>query len=63
MGVAPYPYVLQQRAKRAKQLLKQTNHSIVEIALLCGFNSHSHLSQQFRQTTGNTPSAYRAIVQ
>ncbi|MBD2112717.1 MULTISPECIES: helix-turn-helix domain-containing protein [Cyanophyceae] len=63
MGMAPYQYVLQQRVERAKQLLKQTNHSIVEIALLCGFNSHSHLSKQFRQTTGTTPSAYRAIVQ
>ncbi|MBE9110123.1 helix-turn-helix transcriptional regulator [Nodosilinea sp. LEGE 07298] len=63
MGVAPYQYVLQQRVERAKQLLKQTNHSIVEIALLCGFNSHSHLSKQFRQATGTTPSAYRAIVQ
>lgn len=63
MGVAPYQYVLQQRIERAKRLLKQTNHSIVEIALLCGFNSHSHLSKQFRQATGTTPSAYRAIVQ
>jgi AraC family transcriptional regulator len=63
MGVAPYQYVLQQRIERAKQLLKQTNHSIVEIALLCGFNSHSHLGKQFRQATGTTPSAYRASVQ
>ncbi|MBW4482109.1 MAG: AraC family transcriptional regulator [Tildeniella torsiva UHER 1998/13D] len=63
MEMAPYQYVLQQRIERAKQLLKQTNHSIVEIALLCGFNSHSHLSKQFRQATGTTPSAYRAIVQ
>ncbi|MBD0267458.1 MAG: helix-turn-helix transcriptional regulator [Cyanobacteria bacterium Co-bin8] len=62
MGVAPYQYVLQQRVERAKQLLKQTNHSIVEIALMCGFNSHSHLSKQFRQVTGTTPSAYRATV-
>lgn len=63
MGMAPYQYVLQQRIERAKQLLKQTNHPIVEIALLCGFNSHSHLSKQFRQATGTTPSAYRATVQ
>ncbi|WP_332996581.1 helix-turn-helix domain-containing protein [Microcoleus sp. A006_D1] len=26
----------------------------------CGFNSHSHLSKQFRQLTGMTPTAYRA---
>ncbi|NJO50953.1 MAG: AraC family transcriptional regulator, partial [Leptolyngbyaceae cyanobacterium RM2_2_4] len=25
----------------------------------CGFNSHSHLSKQFRQFTGITPKAYR----
>ncbi len=47
----------------AKQLLKQTSRSIVEVALLCGFSSHSHLSKQFRQATGTTPSAYRASVQ
>ncbi|WP_416669747.1 helix-turn-helix domain-containing protein [Egbenema bharatensis] len=59
MGMAPYQYLLQQRVERAKQLLKQTDHSIMEIALLCGFNSHSHLSKQFRQLVGLTPSAYR----
>lgn len=60
VGTAPYQYLLQQRIERAKQLLKKTDKSIVEIAFLCGFNSHSHLSQQFRQFTGMTPKAYRA---
>lgn len=60
VGTAPYQYLLQQRIERAKQLLKKTDRSIVEIAFLCGFNSHSHLSQQFRQFTGVTPKAYRA---
>jgi AraC family transcriptional regulator len=57
---SPYQYLLQQRIERAKQLLKQTDKSIVDIAFLCGFNSHSHLSKQFRQLTGMTPKAYRA---
>lgn len=60
IGMAPYQYLLQQRIERAKQLLKQTDRSIMEIALECGFNSHSHLSKQFRQLTGMTPRAYRA---
>lgn len=60
IGTAPYQYLLQQRLERAKQLLKQTDHSIMDIALECGFNSHSHLSKQFRQFTGMTPRAYRA---
>jgi len=60
IGTAPYQYLLQQRVERAKQLLKQSDQSIIDIAFLCGFNSHSHLSKQFRQLTGITPSAYRA---
>lgn len=59
IGTAPYQYLLQQRVERAKQLLKQKERSIIDIALECGFNSHSHLSKQFRQLTGVTPKAYR----
>jgi hypothetical protein len=46
IGTSPYQYLLQQRIERAKQLLKQTDRSIVDIAFGCGFNSHSHLSKQ-----------------
>lgn len=60
IATTPYQYLLQQRIERAKQLLKQTDQSIAEIAFLCGFNSHSHLSKQFRQLTGMTPTVYRA---
>jgi AraC family transcriptional regulator len=59
VGTSPYQYLLQQRVERAKQLLKQTDQSIMDIAFLCGFNSHSHLSKQFRQLTGMTPKDYR----
>ncbi len=59
IGTSPYQYLLQQRIERAKQLLKQSDRSIMDIAFLCGFNSHSHLSKQFRQLTGTTPKAYR----
>lgn len=60
LGISPHQYLLLQRVERAKRLLKQTDHPIIEIALDCGFNSHSHLSKQFRQLTGMTPKAYRA---
>jgi AraC family transcriptional regulator len=73
IGIAPYQYLLQQRIERAKQLLKQpvrvaspmanrrsATPTILDIALACGFSSHSHFSQQFRQLTGTTPTAYRA---
>ncbi len=60
IGTSPYQYLLQQRIEWAKQLLKQTDRSIMDIALECGFNSHSHLSKQFRQLVGITPKAYRS---
>ncbi len=60
IGTPPYQYLLQQRVERAKQLLKQSDAQVVDIALECGFNSHSHLSKQFRQLVGMTPTAYRA---
>lgn len=59
IGITPYQYLLQQRIERAKQLLNQSDRSITDIAFLCGFSSHSHLSKQFRQLTGMTPKAYR----
>ena len=59
LGISPHQYLVQQRVERAKQLLKQTDYLIVDIALECGFNSHSHLSKQFRQVTGMSPKAFR----
>ncbi|MEL6553798.1 MAG: helix-turn-helix domain-containing protein [Cyanobacteria bacterium J06621_11] len=60
LGISPYQYLLQQRVERAKQLLKKTDLLIIDIAFACGFNSHSHLSKQFRQLTGMTPKVYRS---
>ncbi|OKH21517.1 helix-turn-helix domain-containing protein [Chroogloeocystis siderophila] len=58
-GVAPHQYVLQQRGERAKQLLKTTKLPVMEIAMQCGFSSHSHLGKWMRQHTGMTPKTYR----
>lgn len=59
IGITPHQYLSQQRVDRAKKLLKQSDLMITDIALECGFSSHSHLSKQFRQVTGITPKAYR----
>jgi AraC family transcriptional regulator len=59
VGVAPYQYVIQQRVERAKQLLKNAEFVIADIALQCGFASQSHFTRHFRQITGLTPKVYR----
>lgn len=59
MGITPHQYVIQQRVERAKQLLKKSDQAIIDIALECGFNSHSSLSKQFRKVMGMTPKTFR----
>lgn len=60
MGISPHQYVIQQRIERAKHLLKHSDRPIIDIAMACGFTSHSHLSKQFRKVMGTTPRNYRS---
>ncbi len=60
VGMSPYRYLIGQRIERAKQLLRQKDLSITDIALRCGFNTQSHLTQYFRQLTSTTPKKYRS---
>jgi AraC family transcriptional regulator len=59
VGIAPYQYLMQQRVKRAKQLLEKQSIAISTIALDCGFANQTHLTKVFRQMTGMTPKAYQ----
>lgn len=59
MGISPYQYLIQQRLERAKKLLRQKEVTIADVALQCGFNSHSHLGYWFRKLIGVTPKTYR----
>ncbi|KFX06953.1 AraC family transcriptional regulator [Pectobacterium betavasculorum] len=60
VGMAPHQYVLKQRLARAEMLVRKSALSMTEIALVCGFSSGSHLSQQFKKEYGLTPSALRS---
>lgn len=60
-GLTPYQYIIQQRIERAKQLLVQDNHSIVDVALQVGFANQSHFCQRFRRITGVSPRTYRRL--
>lgn len=59
LGIPLHQYLIQQRIERAKQLLKHSTLTLTEIANLCGFNSHSHLTRQFKQVVGVPPKLYR----
>ncbi|PWF45015.1 GlxA family transcriptional regulator [Massilia glaciei] len=55
LGSLPSRYYLELRLQRARQLLLETNNSIVQVGLMCGFSSGSHFSTAFGALFGNTP--------
>ena len=61
-GEAPHQYLLRKRIERGKQLLLQTETSLVEIALATGFSSQSHFTSTFKRFVGVTPGEYRRSV-
>jgi transcriptional regulator GlxA family with amidase domain len=56
---APSRYYLQLRLQRARELLRQTSMSLVEISSLCGFVSTSHFSKSYKEYFGHSPSSER----
>ena len=59
VGVTPHHYIMQQRVKMAKRILKQQKLSIAQVAVECGFSNQSHLGRVFKQHTGTTPRRFR----
>jgi AraC family transcriptional regulator len=58
-GYSPHNYLLNVKLERVRELLKNPSTSLIDIALDCGFSSHSHMSRLFHKVLGVTPSAYR----
>ncbi len=59
---SPSRYYLKLRLVRARQLLKQTSLSIIEVASVCGFVSTPHFSKCYREYFGVPPRDERAGV-
>jgi transcriptional regulator GlxA family with amidase domain len=57
---SPARYYVELRLNRARLLLLQTNMSVIDIALACGFVSASHFSKCYRDFFGKTPRRERA---
>jgi len=52
---SPARYYVELRLNRARLLLLQTNMSVIDVALACGFVSASHFSKCYRDFFGRTP--------
>ncbi|HEX9771765.1 MAG TPA: GlxA family transcriptional regulator [Kiloniellales bacterium] len=58
---SPARYYLELRLHKARLLLLQTNMSVIDVALACGFVSASHFSKCYRDFFGRTPRKERTI--
>ncbi len=61
-GITLEHYYLVQRMERVKELIRYGEHTFSEIAFRTGFSSAAHLSAQFKQLTGMTPSEFRKLA-
>lgn len=58
-NLTPAEYIIQYRLEIAKEKLRQTDKSNLDIALCCGFNSETYFIRAFKKIYGITPYAYR----
>ncbi len=55
-------YIIIQKIEHTKQLIVNTDLSLTEIAFKLNYSSVAHLSTQFKNVTGITPSAFQRII-
>jgi AraC-like DNA-binding protein len=55
-------FIILQKTERAKELILSGEHTLTEIAYKLNYSSVTHLSNQFKKTTGLTPSAFQKIM-
>jgi AraC family transcriptional regulator, carnitine catabolism transcriptional activator len=62
IGESPAAWQLRQRLNRARALLRQTDLSITEISVACGFRTMGHFSTAFKKHFGSSPSLSRGPI-
>lgn len=60
-GTTIEKYLIEYRIEKTKELLLYTEYSLTEISFKLGFSSTAHVSRQFKQYTGMTPSQFKLI--
>ncbi|HEV8390708.1 MAG TPA: GlxA family transcriptional regulator [Dongiaceae bacterium] len=55
LGATPAQYYVQLRLERARRMLRQTDLSVAEVAIACGFVSLSHFAKVYRRHYGLSP--------
>ena len=62
LGISYRDFLQNVRFEKALKLLKETNQSVAEIALECGFSDHKYLNKLMRDRFNITPLKYRKKI-
>jgi AraC family transcriptional regulator len=60
VGATPHRHVHHLRMQAAKAMLRDTDKTVLDIALSCGFGSASHFASAFRGQFSQSPTEYRS---
>lgn len=61
-GMTPSQYYLSLRLMHAKQLLLNTNRSVIDISIATGFETQSYFTACYRKHFGSSPRNHRSLV-
>jgi AraC family transcriptional regulator len=61
-GESPHQFVLRQRVERAKEMLRDVDMRVLDVAVACGFKTQQHFARVFRRMCGGSPTEYRYEV-
>lgn len=59
LGVSPIQFVIETRLERARELLRETNLTLEQIAMALGYSNAPFFARQFKQFCGQTPGEWR----
>src|SRR5215469_6040359 len=62
-GETPHQFVLRQRIERAKEMLREAEMRVLDVAVACGFKTQQHFARVFRRMCSASPTEYRYEVQ
>lgn len=60
-GITIQHYIIIIKIEKVKELILLDEHNLAEIAYKLHYSSASHLSKQFKKTTGVTPSVFKEL--
>ena len=58
-GMSPMAYFRMEKIENAREMLKDSEYTVYEIATILGFSSESHFIRAFREQLNVTPGEYR----